>query len=302
MNHKLEDDLREAFVLHASGMPAEVGERLRRTDYHPRTRRISPRLTVGALAGAAATTVAVVSVVVLGGAPAAFAGWTASPTPAVSGQTATASSNCQTQLAALRNTPPAGGWSAVTTDIRGPYSLVIYQDGGATATCLTGPSLTAVSSSDGDAQSGSVASSGSEAGGGSSSTMIGTSGSGSIEHLLVAHMASASQGAYTLVEGQVASDVTAVTLVRSDGVDVQASTGNGWFLAWWPGPQDVTSAEITTPSGVTTQTLNMNTLPPPPTSGSASCDLNPQTTSSTVICTGGAVAGNSGLPSTSVSG
>ncbi|MGO9299639.1 MAG: hypothetical protein ACLP1E_11400 [Acidimicrobiales bacterium] len=295
MNHQLEDDLREAFALHASGMPTEVGERLRRIDYHPRTSRISPRLTVGALAGAAATTVVVVSVVVLGGAPAAFAGWTASPTPAVSGQTATASSNCQAQLVALPNTPPASGWSAVTTDLRGPYSLVIYQDGGATASCLTGPSLTAVSISDGDAQFGSVAGSGNEAGGGSSSTMIGTSGSGSIEHISVAHMASASQGAYTLVEGQIASDVTAVTLVRTDGVDIQASTGNGWFLAWWPGPQDVTSAEVTTPSGVTTQALN--TSPPP----SGSCDLNLQTTSSTVLCTNGAVAGNSEGPSTSAS-
>jgi len=126
--------------------------------------------------------------------------------------------------------------------------------------------------------------------------MIDTSGSGSIEHIFVAHMASTSQGAYTLVEGQVASDVAAVTLVRSDGVDIQASTGNGWLLAWWPGPQDVTSAEITTPSGVTTQTLN--TSPPP----SSSCNLNPQTTSSTVLCTNGAVAGNSGGPSTSVAG
>src|ERR1017187_6584308 len=118
MNHQLEDDLREAFALHASGRPTEVGERLRRIDYHPRTSRISPRLTVGALAGAAATTAAVVSVLLPEGDTAAFAGWAASPTQAVSGQTATASSICQAQLAALPNTPPGSGWSAVTTDVQ----------------------------------------------------------------------------------------------------------------------------------------------------------------------------------------
>jgi hypothetical protein len=273
MNRQLEDDLGAAFSKRASDIPTAASERLRRIDYHPRTSRISTRLTLGALVGVAATTIAVVSVFVLGGAPAAFAGWTASPTPAASGQTATATSNCQAQLAALPNTSPVNGWSAVATDVRGPYSLTIYQGDGVDATCLTGPSLTIVSSNDGigvarSAGVGMGSGNGARVGG-SFSNMVGVIGSGSIEqHPSVAHMTSASQGALTVVYGQVAADVTAVTLVRSDGVDVQASTGNGWFVAWWPGSQDATSAEITTPSGVSTQTLN--TPPPPPPSGSGS--------------------------------
>jgi hypothetical protein len=271
MNQQIEDDLRTAFSRHASGIPAEVSEKLRSIDYHPRNHRISPRLTIGALTGAAATAAAVVSIVVLGGAPAAFAGWTPSPTPAVGGQTATADSNCQAQLAELPNTSTGGGWNAITTDVRGPYSLVVYQDDSATASCFTGPALTIVSSTSGNGVANAntaVESAGQTSGASFSSTMIGTNGSGSLEHMSVAHLDSTAQGAFTVVEGQVASDVTGVTLVRSDGVDVQTTTGNGWFVAWWPGSEDVTSAEITTPGGVTTQTLN--TPAPQPVSGSGS--------------------------------
>ena len=65
---------------------------------------------------------------------------------------------------------------------------------------------------------------------------------GDIEQMTVAHLTAGSQGAYSLAEGQLVSGVTGVTLVRSDGVDVVASTGSGWFVAWWPGSAGVTSA------------------------------------------------------------
>ena len=273
--NQLEDDLREAFSRHCSEIPAAVGEQLRRTDYRPRARRVSPRLTVGALAGAAATTAAVVSVVVLGGAPSAFAGWTASPTAPPGPQSATASTNCQAELAALPAPTSPGGWAAVTTDVRGLYSLTIYQGDSAEATCLTGPAVTIVSSHGAGGGSMSVASTGNDASGSitssaisnSTSTRVGTAGAGSIDATSVAHLTSASEGPLTLVEGHIASDVTGVTLVRSDGTDVQASTGDGWFLAWWPGSQDATSAEVTTPAGVTTQTLNP--APPAPATGNS---------------------------------
>jgi hypothetical protein len=130
--------------------------------------------------------------------------------------------------------------------------------------------------------------------------MVSCSGTGSIKSVSVAHLDSTSQGPYTLVEGQVDSAATAVTLLRSDGDQVQASTDKGWFVAWWPGSQDTTSAEITTASRVTTQTLN--TPPPLPSAGSGSCDLNSQSTSSTVIRTGGAAGGGTGGPSTAMLG
>jgi hypothetical protein len=121
--------------------------------------------------------------------------------------------------------------------------------------------------------------------------------------MTVAHLDNGSNGAYTLAEGQIQPSVTGVTLARSDGSDVQASTGGGWFVAWWPGAQDVTSAEITTPSGVSNEPLNMHPLIPPVDTGSRSCDtVNGEATSSSVVCSGGAAGGGAGAPSTATQG
>ena len=311
VNPQLESDLKEAFSLHASGIPSEAAARVRGIDYRPRTSRVSPRMTVGALAGAAATTGAVVSVIVLGSAQAAFAGWSPSPTLVSAGQTSSADTACHAQLAADRGLPGATSqtgatspseWSAVATDVRGPFTLVIYQDGNAHASCLTGPSIMVLSQSSGSG--GSMTVSGTvrkgTGGGNSTSTMIGSVTSGSIEQLSVDHLASTTQGAYTIVTGQVEAGVTGVTLVRGDGEDVQASVSNGALVAWWPGTQDVTSAQITTAVGVTTQTLKTLPLLPPP--GHGSCNLSPQTTETSVVCTGGAVGRGSGGPSVNVGG
>src|SRR5580658_10503194 len=106
-NEQLVSDLKAALSRHASALPAGAGDRLRTIDYRPRTSRIPPRLTVGVLAGAAATTGTVVSVVVLGSAGTAFAGWSAAPTAAPAGQTSSADATCQAQLAAAPAAPGA---------------------------------------------------------------------------------------------------------------------------------------------------------------------------------------------------
>jgi hypothetical protein len=254
------------------------------------------------MVGAAATTTAVVSVVVLGGSQAAFAGWSASPASAVTAPASGAGASCQAQLAAAPTLPgvtAAGSWSAVATDVRGPFTLVIYENGGAHATCLTGPSITVVSQSTSTGGSTSVAQTSSGIGNGSGSGATGrswsmvtgtgdNSTSGELKNVVVAHLASTSQGPYTLVEGQADPDVTGVTVVRSDGEHVQATTDNGWFLTWWPGTQGATSAEIATAVGVTTEVFN--TPPPPPPAG-GSCVESPQTTSATTVCSGGADGG-----------
>jgi len=270
MNEQLASDLKAAFSRHASALPTGAGAGLRQVDYHPRTSRVPARLTAGALAGAAVTTGTVVSAVVLGSSQAAFAGWSAAPTAASAARTSTAEATCAARLAAVP-APPGGAtpgpWSTVDSDVRGPFTLVVYGDGGGdVATCITGPSITVVSLS--AAHGGSVTASGQggavDGRGASGSTMITRIGSGSITKGSVTHLDSTSQGPYTLVEGQLDPSVTGVTLIRSDGEHVEASTANGWFVAWWPGNGDTTSAEITTAAGVTTQTL---TTPPalPPT-------------------------------------
>jgi hypothetical protein len=65
---------------------------------------------------------------------------------------------------------------------------------------------------------------------------------------------------YTIAEGSVGSGVTAATLVLSDGSDVVTTTGNGLFLAWWPGSAVVTSATSTTATGTTTQPISSPSL------------------------------------------
>ncbi len=84
--------------------------------------------------------------------------------------------------------------------------------------------------------------------------------------MTLTRLASTSQDAFTVVDGQIDPGVTGVTLVLSDGDHVQATTGNGWFVAWWPGSTGADSAQITSASGTSTQTLTLGTPPtaPPP--------------------------------------
>jgi hypothetical protein len=287
MDQNIETQLKEALSSVASRIPTDVDVRLRAIDYRPRTSRLSPRLTVGALGGVAATAGTVISIIVLGGSQPAFAGWTASPGSASTAQTATADSTCQTQLADDPGpvvSAQGGSWSPVTTDVRGPFTVAIFQNGASTATCFVGPSITVVdsSSANGGAISGSSSVSRTGPAGGASSTsiMVGGTGLGDILHMSVARLNSANDGSYTLVEGQLQSVVTGLTLVRSDGSDVQASIGGGWFVAWWPGSQDVASAAISTVSGVTNEPLNLRPVGPPLNAGNGSCTVDNQSTSS----------------------
>ena len=290
MNEQLESDLHEMFSRCAAAVPTDAALRLRGIDYRPRRHRMSPRLTVGALAGAAVTTGAVVSVVVLGSAQAAFAGWVAAPTTVPAGPAPTAAAACQAQLTALAAAPGStvgSDWSPVATDVRGPFTLEVYAEGSNDATCLTGPSVTVVSTTGGTAESGSAvasfrASSAKTAGKRvvRGSTIMTGVGSGDIKEVSVAHLSASNQGPFTVVDGQVAADVTGVTLVRNDGQNVQASTGNGWFVAWWPGSATTNSAQITTATGVTTEPLPSGG----PASGQAACQPNAPATSSSIRC------------------
>jgi hypothetical protein len=280
MSQQLESDLRDALSRAVAALPRDAGDRLRGIDYHPRTGRLSPRLTAGAVIGAAATTT-VVSVVVLGSSQSAFAGWSPSPSSAPISLTSSADGACQAQLAARPpglDLSPTGPWSVVATDVRGPFTLVIYENGDVHATCLTGPTTTVVSRSAPTGRSMTVSQSGGASGSGAGSggryrassgswssvtgTGTGSGSSGEISNAVVAHLASTTQGPYTFVEGHVDPGVMGVTVVRSDGERVQATTDNGWFMAWWPGTQGAASVQIATAAGVTTEVLS--TPPPPP--------------------------------------
>jgi hypothetical protein len=118
-------------------------------------------------------------------------------------------------------------------------------------------------------------------------------GSGDVTHVAELHLASAGQGPFTVVEGQLANGASAVTVVLSDGQKVEASTENGSFLAWWPGTAGATSAEITTATGTTTEPLSTPELPTP--TGPGHCDSS-GTPPTTGVCTGGPQGGSSTTP------
>ena len=84
---------------------------------------------------------------VTGGAPAAYAGWSATPTSA-STPSPQAAASCQDQLTSSQAGPHgqlgSGAWQNVLTDVRGPFTVALFQDDGAYAACFTSSSFTEV--------------------------------------------------------------------------------------------------------------------------------------------------------------
>jgi hypothetical protein len=154
----------------------------------------------------------------------------------------------------------------VLTDVRGPFTVALFQNDGAYASCFTGSSFTEVSmvssggssaaaagSARGSASLGALTQAGS--GGGMSSVSLGGgTASGDLTQVTQSHL-STSDGPYTLVDGRVATGVTGVTLVLDDGQDVVTTVADGWFVAWWPDSVDATSAQVTSASGTTSESL-----------------------------------------------
>jgi hypothetical protein len=221
----------------------------------------------------AAAAAAVVALIDLGPqAPAAFAGWSATPTPASPAQVAGAQGECAKQLArtpgitarqrsSVPLPPPPPDWSKlsrttpVLTDTRGPFTFVVFDSAQAHASCISGPGFTATSLQ--------------------SSTQARVSVSpGKIAPAFLAHTAHAGD-AYTFVEGHAGAGVTAATLILSDGSRVQTTLQNGWLVAWWPGAAQLTSARVSTAAGTTTQALGSKALYgcPAPPSGSGTPGL-----------------------------
>ncbi len=235
MTQQLESDLRAALHDRAADVPAASVARLAGLDYRPRVRGLRPPLAIGALAGAAVGTAAAAVVISLGaGASNAFAGWTATPTAPSPGQLTAAAADCQTQS-------PIAGLPVKLTDTRGPFTLSVYADADSSATCIKGPSFTAVSGSH------------------ASAPITVPAG-----HILLtsSHMTNRGGAAYSFADGRTGDGVSAVTLTLDDGTKVQATVANGWFVAWWPNAHEVKSAEIATPAGTTAQTFDPGHAPP----------------------------------------
>lgn len=257
----LEFDLIDALAAEAATVPDEAVDRLRRIDYRPRTRRLTRGRVTGGVGVSAAATVAMVSAAVLGGAAPAYAGWTARPSAGGTAPPGAVAERCASQLGALPG--PRHDWIPAVTDVRGPYTLVVDEAGHIQATCLTGPSLTAVSVTGSGGRLVMVGSANGEHADGERTTAVGSgsarvltpSASGPIDRISQRTLSVSGRGAYAVVDGHVAADVTAVSLTLADGSAVEATVADGWFLAWWPSAQTAVSAAITTPGGTITQDL-----------------------------------------------
>jgi len=224
---QLETDLRAALHERAARVHASLD--LLAVDYRPRTRRIWPSVAIGgALATVAGAVAAVLSLT--GGAGSAFAGWTPQPSAPTRAQLAATEAYC------ARNVP-FQGLPLKLVDTRGPFTFVVYSDGSSNDFCTTGPSFT-------------------NASGRSTSPPVRVPA----EKLFLwdEHTKTASGQAYTFVIARAGAGVTAANLTLEDGTEVTATVENAWSVAWWPGSNQVTSAQLTTPSGTQTQTFPLS--------------------------------------------
>jgi len=244
MNDQLESDLRTALEERASLVPDASVVRLTAVDYHPRRSRLRPPVAIGATATAGAAAGAAALVISLGaGATNAFAGWTPKPTLPAPGQVQAAQASCESGQS------PVAGLPLKLADTRGPFTFSVYADSQTSASCIKGPSFTAVTTN-------------------TSSAPVSVP-DGQIQ-LWSAHPPPHANQPYSFAEGRTGAGVSGVTLVLDDGTTVQATVGNGWFVAWWPGDHNVRSGRIATPAGVKTQSFGLPPVGPPPAGGGVS--------------------------------
>lgn len=216
-----------------------------------------------ALAGASGVAASVATLALIGGSPqSAFAGWSATPTPPASGQLTSAVSGCQGAIAQVPpNVNKAVNPSSLipeVTDVRGPFTVTVFgQQGQDELVCLASLDNASLRWM------------------GPPSAPVGP---GVIAVDRVSYGARDGQS-YSLAVGRTGAGVTGVTLSLGDGSQVTATTGNGVFVAWWPGSHSITSAAVVTATGVTTQPLDLTgpgasstpgTKSAPPPSGSQS--------------------------------
>jgi hypothetical protein len=189
-------------------------------------------MLVGA-SGVAAVSLAGVLAVVLslaGGTSQAYAGWTPQPTAPTAAQLAAAKAYCAANV-------PTPGLPLELTDSRGPFTFMVYSDGGTNNFCTTGPSFANAS--------------------GLTSSPPVTVPADRL-YLWAEHTTTHAGQAYGFVIARAGDGVNGATLTLKDGSEVTATVQNGWAVAWWPGTHQLTSAKLTTASGTQTQTFPLS--------------------------------------------
>jgi hypothetical protein len=176
-----------------------------------------------AVASFAGVIAAVLSLV--GQTSSAFAGWSPQPTTATPAQVAAAEAYC------AKNEPDAG-LPLQLTDTRGPFTILVYSDGGSNDFCTAGPSFRNVSAW---------------------STSPPVRPPAGKLFLWDDHTSIDGGQPYGLMIARAGDGVSGANLTLDDGSKVTATVENGWAVAWWPGEAHLAAAELTTPSGTKTQ-------------------------------------------------
>lgn len=251
-NNTLSSDVAVSFDQRAALVdPASTGRILAHVaDARPRSRHRFA--LVGSAVGAAGIGAIAAAAVTLSGATPAFAGWTATPSPA--GDASSATTNCTNQLASMRGGPGSVTWTPTVTDVRGPYVLEALASGSMSATCLTGPGVTSVNFG---GRGGSLSASGTSSGvdpGGTSSTTNYAAGD-AVTELTLSSLDTRNGAPFDTLEGSVSPGATSVSLEMSNGQSIQATVNDGLVLAWWPNGNRPVTAQVTSASGTTTQSL-----------------------------------------------
>jgi hypothetical protein len=186
-------------------------------------------LLVG-VSGAAVVSLAGVLAAVLslaGGASNAFAGWTPQPTAPTAAQLAAAKAYCAKNV-------PIPGLPLKLIDSRGPFTILVYSNGGSNSFCTVGPSFR-------------------NASGWSTSPPV-TPPAGRL-FLWSDHTSTDDGQSYGSMIARAGAGVSAAKLTLDDGSVVTATVANGWAVAWWPGAHHLAAAQLTTPSGSQAQTF-----------------------------------------------
>jgi hypothetical protein len=227
----------------------------------PSPRRKRRYVLTGVGGGTIAVTAALVGLLGPWATP-AFAGWSAQPTTPSSGQLSTAETACSALSVSLANAPgstaPATLPPLSLSDVRGPYSLLVY---GTTnpALCVLGNGISELHEDGATIGQSSAAqktdgntvvqqTSGSEQF--VTSPAATTSPAPGAAVVNVDNTAVSNGQTFSVVEGSVGSQVSGATLLLSDGSSVVATVENGCFAAWWPSQATVSSIQVTTTAGV----------------------------------------------------
>jgi hypothetical protein len=279
MSDVLEKQLRTAFTARLDRVSPARAARLRAFDYHPRQHRFPGRPTLAATASALAAALIALILLLSSGTPAAFAGWTDTPSPPTAAALTAARAACgRVPLAEV-----------VAAEARGPFTAIVYLRGASPWQCVirgrqvllhqstTYPPSVVVKPASGAVSIPIV-----------SHTVVGAvpkrslnklykredvlySSSSDVQDEKLASGATAralraaelaiilGPDSLAAVSGSVGADVSGVTFVLRDGTQVRATVGHGWYLAWWPGTD---RSDETTPTAIRVMTVDGTTTAP----------------------------------------